>query len=331
MNYRVVVIGGGAIASRHLEAMGQVRQLEPVALADIDGEKAGQLAQSFGIRAYTDYRDMVKKERPHIAIVTLPHFLHKEAAVYCAGEGCHVLLEKPMAISVGECDEIIEAVRGSGVKLLVGHTQHYFPENVKAKELIDSGELGRLVMINDIRHVHYYQPSRPAWFFDKAKAGGGILTNLGSHSIDKIRWLGGSPIARVRSSVSYCGSRGDVEGGGLIFLENAEGIPAVISQSGYAGVPRNETELVFTGGMAKLVTGQGLWISQDGEFVPVAQGREEPPFVLQFRDLITSIETGKEPGCSMTYSREIVEVVEAVYRSHERRSEIVLSLTREPG
>ncbi|GIP35300.1 Gfo/Idh/MocA family protein [Paenibacillus sp. J2TS4] len=325
MTYRVAVIGGGGIAVKHLQAMKSTRELEPVALAEIDEGRAGQLAQQFGIRAYTDYREMVKQERPDITIVTLPHFLHKDAAVFCAREGCHVLLEKPMAMSVSECDDIIEAIEASGVQLLVGHTQHYFPENQKAKELIESGELGRLVMINDIRHVPYFRPDRPAWFFEKAKAGGGILTNLGSHSIDKFRWLGGSPVTGVRASVSYFGNRGDIEGSGIIFLENADGLPATISQSGYGGVSKNETELIFTGGMAKLVIGQGLWISRDGAFVPVPVEAVAEPFVLQFRDLITSIETGRQPECSMYYSREIVEVVEAVYQSHEQKREIVLA------
>ncbi|TNJ66732.1 Gfo/Idh/MocA family oxidoreductase [Paenibacillus hemerocallicola] len=321
MAYKVAIVGAGGIAVSHLEALRRMERLTAVALADISRERADSVAAEYGISAYTDYKEMIEREKPDIAVVTLPHFLHKEASLFAAARGCHVMLEKPMALNAAECDEIIEAVRIAGVRLMVGHTQHYIAHNRAAKAIIEAGTLGTLVMINDVRHVPYYRDTRPAWFFEKAKAGGGIFMNLGSHSVDKIQWLTGSRIAQVKASVSHYGTKGDIEGSGIAWLRTESGIPATISQSGYTVVPRNETELIFTGGMLKLATSQGLWISEDGKYVEVPVSKEAPPFVLQYRDLIRYIEDGVEPSSSMEYSRSVVAVVESMYRSSETGAE----------
>ncbi|WP_135550611.1 Gfo/Idh/MocA family protein [Paenibacillus cymbidii] len=323
--YRVAVVGGGGIAVEHLKGLREQERFVAVAVAEVNEERGRAVAAEYGIAAYTDYKEMIEREKPDVAVVTLPHFLHKEAAVFCVEHGCHVLLEKPMAMNVAECDAIIAAVERSGAKLFVGHTQHYIAENRAAKKLIASGDLGELVMINDCRHVSYFTDKRPKWFLQKALAGGGILTNLGSHSIDKIQWLAGAPFVSVKASVSYRAPEGDIEGSGLVFATNANGVPATISQSGYSGVYKDETEFFFTKGSIKLMTGRSLWISEGGEYVQVPVEREGAWFALQFADLLAYIEEGKEPECSMAYARSVVAAVEAVYRSHESGAETAVA------
>lgn len=314
---RVAVIGAGIISARHVEAALGTEGLEPCAVADIMPERAQQLADRFGIAAYGDYRDMIEREKPDIAVIALPHFLHREAAEFCASRGCHIMLEKPMALNTEECDAIAAAARRGGVRLMVGHTQHYHAENIRARDIVRSGELGRLVMINDVRHLFYFKDERPAWFFERAKAGGGIMANLGTHSIDKIQWLTGSRVRRIKAAVGRPGLKGDIEGSGVLFLDLDGGVPATVSQSGYPGVSRNETELIFTGGMLKLATGKGLWISRGGEYEPVEVRETARPFVLQFRDLLAAIREGREPECSAAYGRSVIAALEAVYRSAE--------------
>jgi predicted dehydrogenase len=314
---KLAVIGAGAIGTRHLEAALEVDGLESVAIVDIDKKKAMEMSLHFGIRGYVDYREMLMEQKPDIAVIALPHFLHKEAAIRCAEQGCHVLLEKPMALNTAECDEIIAAAERYGIQLMVGHTQHYHPENIAAKRIIESGELGELVMINDIRHVHYYRPDRPEWFFEKSKSGGGIITNLGAHSIDKIQWMTGSLVTKVKASVSFHGGRGDVEGSGIIFLETDSGVRATISQSGYPGVSRNETEFVFSQGMLKLETNRGLSISRKGVYEAVPLEPLEKPFVRQFRDLMGAISSGNTLDCSGAYSKTVIAVLKGVYLSSE--------------
>ncbi|MUG45694.1 Gfo/Idh/MocA family protein [Paenibacillus woosongensis] len=317
MPYRVVLIGAGIISRNHLNAIRQMNELSAAAVADIDEERGRTVSGEYGIAYYSDYKEMIRKEKPDIAIIALPHFLHEECAIWCAAQGCHLLLEKPMALNVKQCDAILGAARASGVKLMVGHTQHYWPANLLAKAFIESGELGKLLAIQDTRHLYYFSEHRPAWFLDKDKAGGGILMNLGAHSIDKIQWLTGSRIKTVKAALSYEGARGNVEGSGCIFLETSNGVSAVIVQSGYAGVARDETELIFTQGMIRLVSAKGLWVSRDGRYEEVKPPCSTDPFVLQFEDLLQAIRQDAEPGSTGEYARSVIAALEAVYRSDE--------------
>lgn len=325
MTYRVAVIGAGSIAGSHLEAMKSLRALLPISIADVQRQRSDAMAAEFGLSSYSDYREMIAREKPDIAVITLPHYLHKEAALFAAERGCHILLEKPMALNAKECDDIMDAVRASRVKLMVGHTQHYIAENLEAKGWIESGRLGKLVMLNDRRHLRYDAPGRPEWFFDRAKAGGGILTNLGSHSVDKIQWLTGSAVTRVKARIDYSEARGDVEGGGCAFLDTSAGIPATLSQSGYPGAVVDETELLFTRGSLKLRTGIGLWVSDGNEYRQAPVAPRPNPFVRQFEDLLDAIEEDREPDCSMAYSRSVVAAVESLYLSHELGAEVTVN------
>lgn len=321
---RVAVLGAGAIAIAHFDAIRATEGFEACAVVDIDPVKANEIARLYQIKAYSDYKEMIEQERPDVAVIALPHFLHKETALFAAEHGCHLMLEKPMALSVSECDEIIEAGRQADIRILVGHTQHYIAENIHAKRIIQSGELGKLVMIQDARHTDYFQQSRPQWFLEKEKSGGGILANLGSHSIDKIQWLTDRSVRKLSASASYCGSRGNVEGSGMIYLELDDGVPAAIVQSGYLGASRNETELIFTNGMLKLVTGESLWISRGGNYEKLEVLQTATPFELQYSDLLTAIRNHNETSCTPEYARNVIAVLEAVYRSTETGSEQIL-------
>lgn len=317
MPYRVAIIGAGIISRNHLNAIKQMTALQAVAVADIDEIRGRAVSEEYSIAYYDNYREMILTEQPEIAILALPHFLHEECAVWCAAQGCHLLLEKPMALNIKQCDAILEAVKTAGVKLMVGHTQHYWPANLQAKALIEGGELGKLIAIHDTRHVYYYNDRRPDWFLDKEKAGGGIMMNLGAHSIDKIQWLTNSRVTKVKAALSYEGERGDVEGSGCLFLETSKGVAAVVVQSGYTGVPRDETELIFDKGMIKLVSAKGVWVNRDGQYVGLEPRDNSDPFVLQFEDLLQAIEQDAETDSSGEYARSVIAALEAVYRSNE--------------
>lgn len=324
MSYKVAIIGAGIVSGSHSKAIGEMNELQAAGIADINKDRAKEAGIQYHTNYYDDYKEMVRNEKPDIVVITLPHFLHKETAVWCMDQGCHLMLEKPMALNAKECDEIIAAAAKNKVQLMVGHTQHYIAENIKAKEIIQLGELGELVMINDTRHVNYYDPRRPEWFFEKEKSGGGIFMNLGSHSVDKIQWLTDSKIKKVKASMSFHGIKGNIEGSGIAFLETSNAIPATISQSGYGGVNKDTTEFIFTKGMLKLLTGVGLWISEQGQFQEITIPSKIQPFVLQFRDLLKSIESNLEPESSGTYGKSVIEVVETLYRSHEMGTELMI-------
>jgi predicted dehydrogenase len=321
--YRAVVIGAGKIAGIHLQSLHENGRTELAAVADIDPQKAESAASSYGISAYTDYKEMVLTEKPDIAVITLPHFLHKESAIWCASHGCHVLVEKPMAMNVRECIEMNEAARTSGITLAVGHMQHYYPVNRKAKEIIESGRLGKLVMVIDRRWSDYFTEDRPSWFLNKAQSGGGIVINIGSHSIDKLQWLTGSRVTSVKASLTYFGDRGDVEGSASLQMKTDSGVDANISLSGYRNVMTNETELLFTDGQLKIEGSRKLWISDKDSksFELIVTDYQPGAFQAQWDDLLDAIDNGHEPGISGRYGQSVAAAVAAVYRSHETGTE----------
>ncbi|MCR2805250.1 carbohydrate-binding family 9-like protein [Paenibacillus soyae] len=330
MTYRIAIAGCGGIANQHLDAIKQINRTKgraaAVAIADLNEERMRAASERYGseLRQYADYKRMIADVRPDIVIITLPHHLHMEAACFAAEAGCHILLEKPMALRAEECDRIIEGVRQSGVSLLVGHTQRYIAENLAAKRIIDEGSLGRLVMLHDVRHTDYYAEGRPEWFFRKALSGGGIAFNLGSHSVDKAIWLTGSAVSSVQAGMTCHGNRGDVEGSVMARLQLRGGVTATIVQSGYKGASANYTELLFTNGSLRLETGRALYRSDGGAYSLVETHAGSDPFVLQLDELIASIETGQPASCSMEDARHVVEVLEGMYRSHRSgREELV--------
>ncbi|MEF3308695.1 Gfo/Idh/MocA family oxidoreductase [Paenibacillus sp. GYB004] len=326
--YSIAVIGAGQIAHTHLRALQSSERARPVAIADVLEERAQQLGSEYGLLPYTDYKQMVLEQKPDLVIITLPHFLHKEAAVWCAEQGCHMLLEKPMALNVAECMEINDAAERNRVVVAVGHMQQFFAEHIAAKSIIASGQLGELVMVNDKRWGNYFQASRPAWFLEKAKSGGGVVINLGSHSIDRIQWLTDSRIAAVRASMTYRSST-DVEGSAALFMETTSGVPVTVSLSGYKGVPANETELLFTDGALRIGIRRGLSIGTDGTYTPVTVPPSADAFVAQLESVLDTVEYGKPLSTSGAYGQSVVAVVEAAYRSHETGTEQQVSQIQE--
>ncbi|MDF2835737.1 MAG: gfo/Idh/MocA family oxidoreductase [Paenibacillus sp.] len=331
MAYRVALVGCGAIADRHLDALKYLNEkgrLEAVAAADVNEARLQAAARRYGshLRHYADYKQMIKDEKPDIAIITLPHHLHAEAACFAAAAGCHVLLEKPMALNVQECDRIMEHARRRNATLLVGHTLRYSAPIRQARKIIQEGGLGQLIMVHDARHTDYFAEGRPEWFFAKAMSGGGIAFNLGSHSIDKAIWLAGSPVASVAASMTFHGDRGDVEGSVMASLRLRNGVTAAIVQSGYKGASANYTELLFTAGSLRLESGGMLYRSQGGAYELVELPGDDDPFVLQLEDLMSAIESGTALACTMEEATHVVEVLEGMYRSHRSGREETIGL-----
>ncbi|REJ10308.1 Gfo/Idh/MocA family protein [Halobacillus trueperi] len=323
MMLTVGVIGGGVIAREHLEAIQSLNDLHAVALAEIDSSKRDALSGEFGLNGYSDYKQMIQETTPDIVIITLPHHLHKEAALFSARQGCHLLLEKPMALNAEECEEIIKAAAEHNVQLLVGHIQHYFQENRMAKRVIQELELGDLVFINETRHLNYFTDDRPEWFLNPACSGGGIIMNIGAHCVDKIQWVVGEPFTKVTSNLSY--SSPGIEGAGLLHLETESGIPVSISISGYNPVPKHVTEFVFTKGMMKVEIGKGVWVSKHGRYEQVYSSNQDHPFQDQLIELMNGI-TGKSPiENTGVYGKSIIQVIESIYQSDQEVKTLRLS------
>lgn len=308
------IIGIGAMGRDHISSILHNSNAKLVALVDINKEKADGIAREYNVASYYDFRIMVENEELDAVVINLPHFLHKECMVYCAAHGLHTLVEKPMAISSEECEAMITAAKENNVKLMIGHVQRYFQENIMAKDIIKSGELGEVSTIVDIRNGLYFTPVRPKWFLDKGLSGGGVMMNFGAHSLDKIMWLLDSKVVHIAGNAGSLNSQFNIEGHAQAFITLENGVTATINYSGYDSIPINETRIYLSKGEIKLCTGNGLWIGKNREYKKVHEANSSNPFQLQMNDFIDCIISDKEPKISGLYGKHIIESIEKVYK-----------------
>ena len=191
---KIAVIGCGSIAKhRHIKEYALNPHVELVAFSDPVLERAEYFAEIHGATAYTDYAEMLQKEKIDAVSVCTPNYLHAKISIDAANAGVHVLVEKPMATTVEEAEEMIAAARKNGVFLMVGHNQRLMPPHVKAKEILETGRLGKVLTLRtSFGHAGpegWSVDGRESWFFRKEEAIMGAMGDLGVHKSDLIRWL----------------------------------------------------------------------------------------------------------------------------------------------
>lgn len=191
---KVGVIGCGSIARRrHLLEYEANSNVEIIAVCDVVPERAEEMASQYNAKAFVDYKDLLATEGLDAVSVCLPNYLHAPVSIDALNAGYHVLCEKPMAISKEEAENMIEAAEKNDKKLMIGHNQRFVSSHQKAKELIDSGAIGKIYSLR----TTFGHPGpeawsidgRESWFFDKEQAFIGALGDLGVHKSDLIRYL----------------------------------------------------------------------------------------------------------------------------------------------
>jgi myo-inositol 2-dehydrogenase/D-chiro-inositol 1-dehydrogenase len=184
---RIGIVGSGFAAEAHAEALKLVPGAELVAVASPTEEHVRSFARRHAVpHAYTDYRQLLARQDIDLITIACPNYLHRDVTVEAAGAGKHVVCEKPLAMNLGECDEMIEACRAAGVKLMYAEQLCFAPKYVRAKQLADEGALGR---IYEVRHLECHYGPHSDWFWDVDLSGGGVLMDMGCHSIQFARWI----------------------------------------------------------------------------------------------------------------------------------------------
>lgn len=206
------IIGCGAISGVHLKALSELPLAELRAVVDIDEALARKTATQYGCEAYTDYREVLKRDDIDVVHICTGHHLHAPMTVDALAAGKHVLTEKPMAENKASARAVLEAEeRYNGVQLGVVFQNRYNPASQAMKRYAESGELGRLVCMKGLvtwyRSADYYKSE---WKGRWATEGGGVLINQAIHTLDLIQWLGGE-VASVKGSVSTDSLEGAIE------------------------------------------------------------------------------------------------------------------------
>lgn len=317
---RLGVIGAGSFGAAYVEAAAGAPGHRVAAVCDSRRSVAQSVAPR-GAAVFTDHRRMIAEAGLDAVVVAAPHALHAPIVVDAAAAGLHVLVEKPMATTVEDCTRMIDACARAGTLLAVGHIVHLDPPVREARRIVASGQHGRPVLVTHRRSAHYGSGERPAWFFDPALAGGGIVLNVGTHGLDRIQWIIGSPIRRVSAVVR--GREGvDVETDALALLELADGTPASTALTSRGAPYFDETEVVLERATLRVSATDGLFLQRDGRserLLAVDPNGAGLALRAQLGGFVAAVRG--EPGAQYVdgaYGRSVVAAALAVYRSAAR-------------
>lgn len=192
------VIGAGGIADRRTipEGITQAGNAELVAVMDVDAERSQAAGSKYDVPYYLREKDLLKDKSVEAVYVATPAYLHVKQVVAAAKKGKHVLCEKPMALSIKECEKVMEACRANGVKLGIGFMMRFHAYNVKVRDMIRQGALGRPVL-GRAQLSCWYPPIEGAWRQDPKLGGGGSLMDMGNHCIDLLEFIFDSKVKEV--------------------------------------------------------------------------------------------------------------------------------------
>jgi len=224
---RIGIIGCGAVTAKyHLPSLQKVAGVRVVALADPQLVRTRELAAAFAVpHAVADYRDLL--EHVDAVILALPHHLHAVIGVDALKAGKHVLMEKPLASTVAECDALIEAARHADRILAVGQVRRYMVAIQATRQWVASGLLGDLEGFDVEEGGVYGWPVASDFFFKREMSGGGVLMDTGAHVLDTLRWWLGD----LRVTGYSDDAAGGVEADCMMQLETADGIPGTMALS----------------------------------------------------------------------------------------------------
>jgi UDP-N-acetylglucosamine 3-dehydrogenase len=205
MSLRVAVIGVGAMGRHHARVFAELPDVELVGVVDADAATAAAVARQHGGRAYTDYRSLFDEQRPDAVTVAVPTVDHLDVASQAIARGIHLLIEKPIAHTIEQGEQIIAGAERAGVRLMVGHIERFNPAVIALKDRLARGELGRVFQIDARRQGPF-----PARVKDV-----GVVIDLAVHDLDIMRYISGAEVVRLFAETEQRihGSREDLLSG----------------------------------------------------------------------------------------------------------------------
>lgn len=342
---RYALIGCGRISPNHIEAA-RNNGLEFAAMCDIVPERMREKAEAFGlesVRQYTDYREMLRVEKPELVAIATESGKHESIALNCIAAGCNVIIEKPIALSMRGARAIVEAGKRAGVLVCANHQNRMNRSVRHIREALETGRFGKLshgaahVRWNRSRDYYEQAPWRGTWAMD-----GGCLMNQCIHNIDLLRWMMGDDIDEVmaytdRSLHDYV----QAEDLGLALVRFKNGAYGMIE--GTTNVyPRNLEETLYIFGENGTVKAGGTAVNRIEEWA-FADGADDPEYVksafsdtppsvygyghtLLYADMIDAIRTGRAPYVDGEAGLRAVELVLAIYKSAAEHRPVKLPL-----
>ncbi len=229
---RIGVVGLGRAFTLMLPTFLNDARVQLVAAADPLPQARAQFERDFGTPAHAQIEALCADLRVEVVYVASPHQFHAEHVQLAAAHGKHVLVEKPMALTLAECNAMIEATQAAGVQLLVGHSHSFNTPILRTRALIDSGEFGAVKMITALNYTDFlYRPRRPEEL--DTDAGGGVIHSQATHQMDIVRLLGGGQVRSVMAHTGAWDATRPTEGAYQALLNFDNGVFASACYSGY--------------------------------------------------------------------------------------------------
>ena len=236
---RMGVAGLGRAFSLMLPTFLADPRIELVAACDPRLDARSRFASDFSAPVYETVEQLASDPSVEAIYVASPHQFHAEHASVAARHGKHVLVEKPMALSLSECDQMIAACHAAGVHLVVGHCHSFDSPYLKARALIGSGQFGKVRMIQALNYTDFlFRPRRPEELM--TDEGGGVVFSQAAHQVDVVRLLAGSRVTRVRATMGAWDQTRPTEGAYSAMLWFEDGAFASLTYSGYAHFDSDE-------------------------------------------------------------------------------------------
>ena len=326
---RAGIIGcGGITERRHGPVLASLEgRVTVTALADLAQERLDLMGGKLGVASqhlYTDWEEMLAKEKLDLVHICTPHDLHEPQAIAAMESGAHVFLEKPIATSLEEVDRMIAAAERTGRKMTVGHNQLFSAAHRAAMEQIQAGAIGSVFLVRSEGFGGSHVVGRGVsqqWRTQARAGGGGPLIDNGYHQVYTALNYVGSPAVRVFARIGRHVQDIEVEDTALVLIEHANGATTSI-QVGWSamvgGISVNEilgTEgQIRFGGEAPV----SVWRKETGEWAPPpveSEGPDELGLPVAVRRFVDAIENDGEVPVSPAAGRHVLAIIEAAYRS----------------
>lgn len=338
--FKVALVGCGRISKNHFDALRKVEGLTISAVCDIVPERAEAAGAQEGVAAFTSYEEMLQRADCDIVSVCTPSGLHAAQGALAARAAKHVITEKPMAITLGQADDLVKACDDAGVFLFVVKQNRLNPPIQLLRRAVDKGRFGRIFLANTTvrwqRPQDYYDaaPWRGTWEFD-----GGAIMNQASHYVDLIQWLVG-PVESVMAKTATQARRIEAEDSGVALLKFRSGALGVIEVN-VLTYPRNlegsitilgEKGSVKIGGTAVNRVEHWLFADYDDDDKLVDSANTNPPNIYGFghegyyRNVLAVLRGEAQPQTDGRAGRKSLELILGIYESAKIGREVPIPL-----
>ncbi len=346
------IIGTGMIAHFHAKAIAAIPGAKLVGCYDRIPGRADQFAAEYGCQGYEDFGAFLQDSGIQIVTICTPSGAHLEPAVEAAQAGKHILVEKPLEITLSRCDAIIDACAKAGVQLGAILPSRFTAANIALKAAIDAGRFGRLTLgdtyVKWWRTQDYYDSGnwRGTWKLD----GGGAYMNQAIHNVDLLYWMMGEVSEVIGMTATLAHERIEVEDVGAAVVKFKNGAIGTLeaTTSAWPGLQK-KTEIHGTQGSA-IIEQDDLLLWQfeheqptdDALRVALAQqtgntgGASDPKAISfvghqkQFQDFLQAVNAGSRPAIDGHQGRKSVEIILAIYQSAWTGRKVSLPLERDP-